>query len=185
MTRDTADRKSERPVIGFLGYGSLLSPEEINGMLAGGVDRAHPVTVQGFRRLFNQEASWRKSEDAEQAVLNAVRHDQYELNAVLLSDLSQEEYRELRERESGYRMVEAPSNGLTPYDSADEDQIAAHDLILISTGTKVNSNIRPISEYIDICLDGARAWGEQFYREFIETTEIQAGEPLDDYLETR
>lgn len=185
MNQDTVDEVPERPVVGFLGYGSLLSPEAIDDILSGGVERAFPVKVQGFRRLFNQEASWRESMETRQAVLNAVRYDQYELNAVLLSDLSRSEYRELRERESGYRMLEVRQRSITPYDASDEDRLADHDLVLISTGTKVNEDIRPIPDYIELCLDGALAWGDQFYQDFIETTEIQEGEPLDGYLETR
>lgn len=170
----------DRPRIGVLGYGSILNPEELS-FLDGGRDRATPVRVEGFRRVFNQEASWRDAADEKRAVLNVTRDGDARCNAVLLSDLARDEYADYRERERGYRLVEVETDAISAYGAADAD-VDGLDLVLIAVGEKADAGIEPIPSYLDVCLSGAREWGTEFEREFVETTETADGTPLAEYL---
>lgn len=123
------------------------------------------MKVSGFRRLFNQEASWRETDGAERRVLNVELDADAWFNAILLPDVDRETYAEFRERERGYRLVEAL------------------DLVLVATGEKTATGIEPIPDYLELCLEGAAHWGEEFYDDFLATTEATPGVPLVDYLE--
>lgn len=176
--------RENRPAVGLVGYGSLLSPDELNGFLGDGEDpeeRLVPVRVEGFRRVFNQRSVWRAeaSEDNGDAVLNAVRAEDRgpsSMNAVAVPDLSSVEYESLRKREWGYRMVEVRTESLEPYRA--EDELPETEIWLLPTGReeRVEEGLSPIPEYVEICLEGARYWGEDFRDEFIETTELSEEE---------
>lgn len=180
----------ERPTVGIVGYGSLLSPDELAPFLDTDAARVVPVRVDGFRRTFNQESVWRvrasDGDEDERAVLNAVRDDEASMNAVLVPDLSAGEYEALRARESGYRMVEVEDGDIEPYGADAEDALpetAGCGVVLISTGNRVDESIRPIPEYVETCLKGARCWGDGFRDDFLRTTEVSPGETLAEYLD--
>lgn len=181
----------EGPSVGVIGYGSLLSPDELVPFLQTDASRVVPVRVEGFRRVFNEESVWRvqasKGDDDERAVLNAVRDDDFSMNAVLVPDVSAKEYEALRVRESGYRMVEVESDDIEPYADEDIPESTEDGVVLVPTGReeRVNDDLLPIPEYIDICLEGARHWGEQFRDEFLRTTYVRGDErgTLADYLD--
>lgn len=178
---------TDRPSVGIVGYGSLLSPDELVPFLKTDASRVVPVRVEGFRRVFNQESVWRakvtEGGEDERAVLNAVRDEGRSMNAVLVPDLSSDEYEALRVRESGYRMVEAEKEDIAPY-RTDEDDLPEDDVVLIPTGRdeRVNDDLLPIPEYVEICAEGARYWGESFREEFLRTTEVRGTGTLAEYL---
>lgn len=182
--RDTPG--GNRPSVGIVGYGSLLSPDELVPFLETDASRVTPVRVEGFRRVFNQESVWRakvtEGGEDEAAVLNAVRDDGSSMNAVLVPDLSREEYEALRVRESGYRMVEVEDESIESYGADEQDGLPENNVVLIPTGNRVNDNLLPIPEYVEICLEGARHWGDGFRDEFLRTTEVRGGETLAEYL---
>lgn len=171
------------PVVGIVCYGSLLSPDELVPFLDGDGSLAVPVRVNGFRRVFNQRSVWRSSttDGDSSAVLNAVLDQDACMNAVLVPELNAREYDAVRRRERGYRMVEVEGSEIEPYN---DTQLPDTDLVLVPTGNeeRLDSSLEPIPEYIDICLDGAGHWGEKFYNEFLETTELGNGESLREYL---
>lgn len=182
----------EAPSVGVVGYGSLLSLDELVPFLQTDGSRVVPVRVDGFRRVFNQESVWRvQASDGgedERAVLNAVRDEGCSMNAVLVPDVSAEEYEALRVRESGYRMVEVEEDEIEPY--ADGDSLPGsveEGVVLVPTGNteRVNDDLLPIPEYVEICLEGARHWGEEFHDEFLRTTYVRGGETLGEYLDGR
>lgn len=175
-----------RPSVGILGYGSLLSPDELVPFLETDASRVTPVRVEGFRRVFNQESVWRAKvtdggED-EIGVLNAVRDRGSSMNAVLVPDLSSDEYEALRVRESGYRMVEAEKEAIGHYAEDEKGSLPEDDVVLVPTGNRVNDDVLPIPEYVEVCLEGARHWGESFRDEFLRTTEVRGGETLAEYI---
>jgi hypothetical protein len=173
------------PRVGVLGYGSILSPDDIDDLAPGGTEAAIPVRVSGFARRFNQEASWRDTDGRERAVLNVEPEAEAWFNAVLLPDLDRESYATFRERERGYRLVEVEADELEPYDPEDGDRTDAIDIVLVAVGERTATDIDPIPEYVDICLEGAAHWGAEFEAEFLGTTETAAGVPLSEYLDDR
>jgi len=150
--------------------------------------------VDGFCRTFNQESTWRAeaSDTDAKAVLNAVRDRAQSMNGILIPDLSRKEYRVLRERERGYRMVEAepgkieafvPSVGEEKHRKSDASVgLPETDVVLVPTGDRVKDGLLPVPEYVDICLEGASYWGEGFYEEFLRTTQVRPGVTLGEYL---
>jgi hypothetical protein len=173
-----------------IGYGSLLSPDELVPFLETDASRVTPVRVEGFRRVFNQESVWRakatEGDENEIAVLNAARDETSSMNGVLVPDLSTGEYDALRARESGYRMVEVEHEAIEPYGADDidasRDGLPENDVVLIPTGTRVDDELLPIPEYVEICLEGAGYWSESFREEFLRTTEVRSSETLAEYL---
>jgi hypothetical protein len=184
---EDSERGGDRPSVGVIGYGSLLSPDELVPFLETDASRVTPVRVEGFRRVFNQESVWRakatEGDENEIAVLNAVRDETSSMNGVLVPDLSTGEYEALRARESGYRMVEVEHEAIDTHEADSEDDLPEDDVVLVPTGNRVNDELLPIPEYIDICLEGARYWGDEFHDDFLHTTEVRSGETLGEYLD--
>lgn len=168
-----------RPRMAIVGYGSLLQPSELRELAPGMPDRAIPVKIEGFRRVFDQRTSRRTDDDVECAVANVVRSADSWTNGVLLPDVTRAEFEEFRERERWYRLVEVPPGDIEPYDTADASSIEAQDVVLTTTGLETDTDIEPIPEYVDACLEGAAEWGETFREDFLETTETNAGSLTD------
>jgi hypothetical protein len=91
-------------------YGSLINKSELvqNGFSLG---NTRPAIVQGFKRVFHQEPSWRKSgQGEERAVLNVVSSQPHWFNGLLVSNLDDGFFVDLDERERGYNRIRvAPS----------------------------------------------------------------------------
>lgn len=171
MNVQNESKSSEpKPSIGVLGYGSILAPEELAEIGRKRAQGVMPVRVHGFKRLFNQEASWRDTDKDKRGVLNVVRDTERWFNAVLVTDLNKREFRAFRERERGYALVEVKSENIEPYDESDESTIGVNELILVATGTKTSGEIEPIPSYVRVCKEGAKQWGEEFYEDFLTST---------------
>lgn len=177
-----------RPRVSVVVYGSILDPNDLKDLFGNIEGRVLPVKVNGFKRIFNQEASWRETEDLKRAVLNVTQSPENWFNGILVADLSRSEFNQFRERERGYQLVEIKPDqierfGVTDLDtelSIEQLNLESQDLVLTTTGTKTRSDIKPIEEYLDICRKGASKWGQQFLRDFLETTELNVGRTLVD-----
>lgn len=174
---------SDRPRIAVITYGSLLHPADLEDLFGDIEGRVAPVKVHGFARIFNQEASWRDTHEDQRAVLNVRHADDAWFNGVLVTGLSQTEFQEYRKRERGYRLLEVESDEIERYDTASLDteivsetaSFANHDLFLTTIGKKTRDDIQPIDEYVDLCRDGARQWGETFEDDFLRKTHLNSG----------
>ncbi|MFB6085634.1 MAG: hypothetical protein ABEJ84_02310 [Halodesulfurarchaeum sp.] len=184
---------SECPKISIVVYGSVLNPEDLNELLDGVSGRVSPVRVSGFKRIFNQEASWRETNDDQRAVLNVVQSPNSWFNGVLIKDLSRREFREIQDRERGYRFIEIEAEQIEYYEESDVATGAIdgalgspieQDLILTTTGKKVNPSISPIPDYVTVCKEGAESWGQTFFEDFIHTTETNAGDTLSEGIDS-
>jgi len=174
---------SERPRTAVIVYGSLLDPDELAELFDGVDERTTPVTVRGFKRIFDQAASWRETAGEQRAVLNVVRSPESQFNGVLVTDLTSAELQAFRERERGYRLVSIDPAKIEPFERnrADDETAAAietQDLLLTTTGEKRRTDIAPIGSYVERCRAGASEWGEPFLQEFLRTTELLSGETL-------
>lgn len=172
-----------RPRTGLLVYGSLVVPSELRELCRDGVERAVPVRVDGLRRVFDQETSWRSDHPHERAVCNVVRDPESWINGLVLPDVSRETFSGFREREKWYRLIGVPRSDVELYRGSDEDALAANDVILTTTGTETDDDIEPIPDYVDQCVNGASEWPATFHEDFLRTTETNSGRSLEDYLE--
>ena len=152
------------PRLAVFVYGSLLDPAALDTCFDDVEQRVWPVRGQGFERVCNQRASWRATDGTQQGVLNVVRADGAWCNGLLVTDIQREEFQAFSDREAGYRLVELPATDIEPYAARNVDTthidttvppIDEHDLVLTTTGTKVDHDIDPIPSYLDECLEGA------------------------------
>lgn len=159
----------------MVAYGSLINIEQQR-------HRSHlfteacPVLVQGYRRVFSQEPSWRQGDRTHRAVLNVVKSDQDWLNGILLG-LHSSSFDELDQREKGYNRVAIAPSQLTAFKKSPCEQasnkIAANPVYLyLGKPENQNDNILPNKDYLKLCLHGAQRWGTAFYEQFLNTTYV-------------
>jgi len=159
----------------LLVYGSLIHPDEHRRLP--GLIETLPVRLEGYRRSFTQTPSWRRGEGRQIAVLRLEESPQHTLNliALLFEEL---DLAELDHRERGYRRIALPADRLTPFGDTPLPGLDSCHLYL-GRDELHNPTLLPNPEYLDLCLEGAKAWGEAFYREFLETTVLGDGSTLD------
>lgn len=138
------------------------------------------VRVEGFRREFCQEPSWRSAESERRAVLTVKPAEGCWFNAVLVPDIGPELLPRLDHRERGYRRVEVPSERITTY-SADAPEVNDAAILYSGREEKYNDAILPSGEYLELCLDAASHWGDPFLKDFMKSTYVQGRTPLLDY----
>jgi hypothetical protein len=180
---------TDRPRLAVIVYGSFLHPDDLAELFDDVQSRVVPVEVRDFDRRFNQEASWRETDGDRKAVLNVTPASDEWFNGILVADLSREEFREFRERERGYRLIEVDSDAIERYDrsaietdrTVNGPDIESQDLVLTTTGLKTRDSIDPIDSYVDLCYDGASQWGVEFLQDFLRTTKLTTGEALKSY----
>jgi len=159
----------------LLAYGSLIHPDE-HGALPGLID-ATPVRVEGFRRIFHQTPSWRRGEGRAIAVLDALPSSEDSINAVCLL-LEDESFELLTERERGYRLHRIPSTRIRSC-SGDSPLPSLESFHLYQGRQELrDETLLPNPDYLNLCLEGAKAWGEEFYRRFIATTFLADGSKI-------
>jgi hypothetical protein len=158
----------------LLVYGSLIHPGE-HRKLPGFIE-AIPVHLRGYRRSFTQTPSWRRGEGRQIAVLRLEESPEDSLNliALLFKEL---DFTELDRRERGYRRIALPADQLTPFGDTPLPGLDSYHLYL-GRNELHDPALLPNPEYLDLCLEGAKAWGEAFYREFLETTVLGDGKSL-------
>lgn len=161
-------------------YGSLINPKQLQPQSVL-FSEIQPVLVKGYKRTFNQEPSWRKSDSEHRAVLNVIRSDQDCFNGLLVKLQDSDNLSRLDERERGYhRAVIAPSqlSCLANVSQSEDPDLACSELaygqtyLYLGRLEKQNNNILPNKRYLNICLQGAQHWGEAFYEQFLQTTYV-------------
>jgi hypothetical protein len=161
-------------------YGSLINKSELieSGFPLGST---HPVVVQGFKRVFRQEPSWRSDQGEQRAVLNAISAEQHWLNALLVSGLDEGFLVDLDKREKGYNRIRVAPSYLRDYHfpRTTPRNIYMH----IGKADKQSDSILPNSSYLSMCLEGAKHWGEDFYNDFLDSTFVEDNVLLRTYIE--
>ncbi len=146
-------------------YGSLLNPKELkkHGIALSRVDT---IKVKGFKRVFNQLPSWRKSNGIKKAVMN-IEDDKYAwFNAIIIKELSKEYFDDLDKREIGYDRIPLKNGNVINY----KNDIIENCIIYKGKKDKQSSKILPNPTYFDICLNGAKTYNEEFFNDYIYTT---------------
>lgn len=157
-------------------YGSLLNREQLHQkphLFAS----AYPVSVKGYRRVFNQEPSWREGDDKYRAVLNVMKSDQAVFNGLLVRLQDGSNFHQLDERERGYHRIAITQAQLTSFSSSSSENtsfVNKSEPIFIYVGKpeKQNDDLLPNKSYLELCLCGAKHWGEEFHEQFLQTTYV-------------
>lgn len=123
-----------------------------------------PTLLKGYKRIFNLQSPNRHNEETNvfSSVLNIEKDENYSIQGVLI-DLSNNNLKDLLYRERGYEMTCITVS----------DDIQANTFIV--TDHKSYSYIYndPIQEeYLNICINAAKLFGDDFLENFINTTFI-------------
>lgn len=165
----------------LLAYGSLIHPNETDRHAFKATSRV-PVRVFGFERIFNQKMTYRKGEGEKSAVLNVVKKEDRWINGVLLGGFEDRYHAEIDKRESGYDRIKIPSQNIVTYDNTKIEDDA---YVYLGAKGKQDDSLLPITDYLELCLDGAKSFGDDFFRDFLVTTWTRGEIRLDKYIENQ
>lgn len=163
-------------------YGSLINESELI-QYGFPLDSTYLVVVQGFKRIFSQEPSWRLDQGEQRAVLNVISSEQHWLNALLISGLNESFLVDVDKREQGYDRIRVAPSHLRAYYSHHTAPVPQDIYIHSGKRDKQSDSILPNTSYLDICLEGAKRWGEDFYTDFLDSTFVSNDTPLRTYME--
>ena len=146
-------------------YGSLINKKELfnEGISLFDVEL---VRVSSFRRVFNQEPSYRLVDSINRAVLNIEKDENFWFNAIVIKNLKKEYFDILDKREKGYNRVFLEESIVKTYD----DIQIPNCVIYQGKSNKQNQEILPNFEYLNICLNGIQDFGKEFFNDFLRTT---------------
>lgn len=163
------------------GYGSLIHPNETQRH-AFEVTSRTPVKIFGFKRLFNQRSKNRVGEGEKLSVLNVAKDKSSWLNAILLGGFKKEFHEEIDKREEGYERLIVPNTQIQTYDG----KVFDHEVfIYVGLPYMRGEELLPIDSYLDLCIEGAKCYGDEFLEDFLTTTWVRGGMRLDRYLKNR
>jgi cation transport regulator ChaC len=142
-----------------------------------------PVRLNGFVRVFNFPSPYRMSEidGTPCSVLNLDKSEGTQELCGVLFEISEKSFSEMFTREEGYELVQVEvedfNNPNTRYKAYTFRALHydAHDY-------QHGSNKQ--LEYLNWCLEAAKNYGEEFYRNFLETTHI-GEKTLQELIETK
>lgn len=151
----------------ILSYGSLINPNEINSIAP---EASYiPVKINNFRRHFGQKSMFRKGENGERGVLTVEKDNSSWCNGVLLYNLEKDYITQYEERESGYNIKNVDINTITSYSGYNiPDNI---NKCYIAVGKRPLKNPEPIPKYVELCLNGAKHFGNKYLTDFLITTD--------------
>lgn len=180
--RDRHDRNQGALPVGIVTYGSLLEPSEIRQVFSREDVRVVPIRVEGFVRLFNKEVAGhlRNPEGEARGVLNLRPESTGWFNGLLVAPVHDPALRKYAHREREYGLTAIESSDLSVYPSGDPavlDELEAVYTCLLEEDERLDPDLPPIESYLELCLEGARHWGDAFYRDFVRSTLVR-GRPL-------
>jgi len=146
-------------------YGSLMDKSELENYNIS-LEDIELVKVSGYMRVFNQEPSNRIKNSINRAVLNVFEEPSLWFNAIVIKDISDELLTILDEREKGYNCSDFYEDRVTTY----KGETLTECCIYLGKVEKVNFDILPNLEYLELCKEAAKSHGEEFYQDFLQTT---------------
>jgi len=167
-------------MLGIITYGSLINHQETAGMETPPASII-PIKLSTFKRSFNQQPVWRKNSGKHSAVLNVKVDEPNWFNGVCYC-FYDFDFTALDNRERGYLRVAVHPDGISSYQGHSLPELEEL-FIYLGKGEYQNDALLPNPDYLDICLIGAKYWGEEFYRDFLDTTHINNGILLREYLQ--
>ena len=150
-------------MLGIIAYGSLINLQEIKSQREHPA-HAVPIKLDTFKRSFNQQPAWRNDVGTHSAVLNVQTSEQNWLNAVCFC-YAEFDFTDLDNREKGYSRIGVDADKISNYQRYNLPELEE---IYIYRGKKEyqSSVLMPNPDYLNICLAGAKHWGEEFYYDF-------------------
>lgn len=182
------NREEDDPEIldrGLITYGSLLHPEEIRTLFSHDELSVEPVKVSGYARRFSKSVAehLRDVKGKKSGVLNVHSEPGEWFNGLLVGPITRTGLRKyaFREREYGIDSVSFERIDFYANDESILDRLDSVHTCLFDSGKEEPNTYEPVPDYLDLCLEGTQAWGENFRTDFLETTWVK-GRKLLDYL---
>jgi len=146
-------------------YGSLINKKELKneGISLNNVEL---VKVYGFKRVFNQEPSYRFVNSVNRAVLNIEEEKASWFNAIVIKNLSDKYFETLNKRERGYFQMLLDDDCVKTYSNTSISNCVVYKGKLENRDNKIMPNL----DYLEICLEGVESFGKEFIHDFIRTT---------------
>lgn len=171
-----------RMPIGLITYGSLLAPAEINVVFDRDAITVRPVRVEGYARLFNKPVAPHLRDPREgdgRGVLNLRPRKEAWFNGLLVSPVHESSADRYAFREQEYDLEEIPPSALSFYGVKPPAGIGLEAIYtcLLTGDAALDDGLDPVADYLELCREGARHWGEEFYEDFLVTTLVD-GTPL-------
>lgn len=166
-------------MLGIIAYGSLINLQEIKSQREHPA-HAIPIRLETFKRSFNQKPVWRDGNGTHSAVLNGQTSEQNWLNAICFC-YTEFDFKALDKRERGYLRTAVTTDKINSYQGYHLPELKEV-FIYLGKVEYQNNNLLPNPDYLDICLVGAKYWGGDFYRDFLNTTYIHNETLLREYL---
>lgn len=154
--------------IKIFGYGSLINKASLRKTVPH-AKNIKPAKLYGFVRVFNFSSSTRFSEidGIPCAVLNAEKSEWNQYINGIIFELNEKFLNELLERENGYEMVQVE---VEEYEG--KKHLAYFFRGLHFEAHPYQENSKKQKEYLEICYKGCRDFGEEFLKDFKNTTFI-------------
>lgn len=143
-------------------YGSLINEEELQNQGLWG-HNVEPVKVFGYKRVFNQEPSYRMVDSNDRAVLSIQAEPSAWFNGVMIKDIDEAFFEALDMREIGYERIKVECKTY-------KGDFYKDCFVYMGKDDKRNNDIQPNKDYLNLCLLGAKALGVEFHKDFVNTT---------------
>ncbi len=166
-------------MLGIIAYGSLINPQETKKQVEQPTHTI-PIKLKSFKRSFNQQPAWRDKLGAHSAVLNIQASEQNWLNAICFC-YAKFDFKTLDNRERGYSRMSIPIDKINSYQGYNLPKLKDA-FVYLGKKNYEDNGLLPNPDYLGICMAGAKNWGEDFYRDFLNTTHISNGILLSEYL---
>lgn len=163
------------------GYGSLIHVNETQRHAFKVTSRV-PVKIFGYKRIFNQRSKSRVGEGERLAVLNVQQDSSSWINAILLGGFKDIFHEEIDKREEGYKRLIVPKNQIKTYNGK---KIEKKVFIYVGQEYLRGEEYLPIDSYLDLCIEGAKHFKDEFLQDFLTTTYVRGNKRLDDYINNR
>ena len=158
----------------IFGYGSLINKQSLLRTAPDATD-IRPCYLKGFRRAFNlwNPKGWQKANLDLAGIpycavdISETSDTEAKVNGVLFT-VHNDDLIELVKREYEYKLIES-----TAYDFETGEVIAGCALFSSCKNNGAYAHGTPAqTKYLEVCLEGAQEFGEEFYQMFLETTYI-------------
>lgn len=147
----------------IVGYGSLLNKMSAERTVAFGKE-SRPVRVYGWRRIFNFVCGEDKEvKSMDKAVLNVVPDKAIFFNGVLF-EVDDAGLERIKQRECDYDMAEVDVHCFHTNEKLGKATL------FVGKRENIMYFVHPDSEYYRLCMTGAASFGEEFLKEWNETT---------------
>lgn len=141
----------------FFGYGSLIHESSLKKTCPNAqIIEQH--TLYNFKRVCNAEVFTYIAMNLQRVVSN-----EFCVNGLILKITNEDEYKKLLEREHIYEIIQIDHPNLEVYTFIAEENLVS----------SFNHDLQRQKYYIQMCIEGAKKQGDDFYHQFLETTDLE------------